>query len=200
MQSDPGETDIMARTSSNPIALGAAAPDFALPDADGTLHRLADFAAAPALLVAFLSNHCPFVLLIREQFARLARDYADRGLAVVAINSNDAGAYPEEALDRLGIEAREQGYAFPYLKDADQATARAYGAACTPDLYLYDAARRLAYHGQFDEARPGNGKPVTGADLRTAIEALLAGRQPSLPQTPSIGCNIKWLAGTEPVA
>jgi peroxiredoxin len=188
----------MPRTESNPIALGAPAPDFALPDAEGRLHELASFDDKPALLVAFISNRCPFVLLIRDEFARLARDYADDGLAVVAINSNDEAAYPEETLARIGEEVRAVGYVFPYLKDADQSVASAYGAACTPDLYLYDAERRLAYHGQFDDARPGNGKPVTGADLRAAVEAVLAGERPSAVQAPSIGCNIKWLEGNEP--
>ena len=188
----------MPRTESNPIELGAKAPDFVLPDADGRLHRLADVERAPALLVAFMSNRCPFVLLIREELARLGRDYADQGLAIVAINANDAEAHPEETLARIGAEVREQGYGFAYLKDTDQAVAKAFGAACTPDLFLYDADRRLAYHGQFDDARPGNGKPVTGADLRDAVDAVLAGERPSDAQVPSIGCNIKWLEGNEP--
>ena len=188
----------MPRTESNPIELGAKAPDFVLPDADGRLHRLANVEPAPALLVAFISNRCPFVILIREELARLGRDYADQGVAIVAINSNDAEAHPEETLARIGAEAREQGYGFPYLKDADQAVAKAFGAACTPDLFLYDAGGRLAYHGQFDDARPGNGKPVTGADLRDAVDAVLAGERPTEAQVPSIGCNIKWLEGNEP--
>ena len=147
----------MPRTESNPIHLGAPAPDFLLPDADGRLHRLEDFAAKPALLVAFISNRCPFVVLIREELARIGRDYAEEGFAIVAINANDAATHPEETLARIGQEVSEQGYGFPYLKDADQSVAKAYGAACTPDLFLYDAERRLAYHGQFDDARPGNG-------------------------------------------
>ncbi len=188
----------MPRTESNPIHLGAPAPDFLLPDADGRLHRLEDFAAKPALLVAFISNRCPFVVLIREELARIGRDYAEEGFAIVAINANDAATHPEETLARIGQEVSEQGYGFPYLKDADQSVAKAYGAACTPDLFLYDAERRLAYHGQFDDARPGNGVEVTGIDLRRSIEAVLAGGQPDAVQVPSIGCNIKWLEGNQP--
>jgi peroxiredoxin len=188
----------MPRTESNPIHLGAPAPDFLLPDADGRLHRLEDFAAKPALLVAFISNRCPFVVLIREELARIGRDYAEEGFAVVAINANDAATHPEETLARMGQEVTERGYGFPYLKDADQSVAKAYGAACTPDLFLYDAERRLAYHGQFDDARPGNGVEVTGIDLRRSIEAVLAGGQPDAVQVPSIGCNIKWLEGNQP--
>lgn len=189
---------LVPRTESNAIVLGAGAPDFVLPDAEGRLFRLGDFAGRPALLVAFISNRCPFVLLIREALARFGRDYAARGVAVVAVNSNDAGTYPEEALARLGVEARASGFGFPYLKDADQAVAKRYGAACTPDLFLYDGDRRLAYHGQFDAARPGNGTPATGADLRAAVEAVLAGQRPSDLQQPSVGCNIKWLPGNAP--
>ena len=188
----------MPRTESNPIHLGAPAPDFLLPDADGRLHRLEDFAAKPALLVAFISNRCPFVVLIREELARIGRDYAEEGFAIVAINANDAATHPEETLARMGQEVSERGYGFPYLKDADQSVAKAYGAACTPDLFLYDAERRLAYHGQFDDARPGNGVEVTGIDLRRSIEAVLAGGQPDAVQVPSIGCNIKWLEGNQP--
>lgn len=188
----------MPKTESNPITLGTTAPDFILPDADGRLFTLADFHEQPALLVAFISNRCPFVVHIREAFAKFAADFAGKGLAVVAINSNDATAHPEEALQRLGEEAQAYGYNFPYLKDAAQTVAKAYGAACTPDFFLYDRERKLAYHGQFDDARPGNGKPVTGVDLRAAIEALLKGDAVAETQAPSIGCNIKWTAGNEP--
>lgn len=189
----------MPKTEANAIDLGTEAADFLLPDAHGVLHRLGDFDGKPALLVAFISNRCPFVVLIREEFAALARDYADKGLQVVAINANDHEAHPEEALARIGEEAEKFGYSFPYLKDASQQTAKAYGAACTPDFFLFGADRRLAYHGQFDEARPGNGKDVTGADLRAAVEAVLSGGKPATAQAPSIGCNIKWTAGNEPV-
>ncbi|MER8385431.1 thioredoxin family protein [Mesorhizobium sp. M1428] len=189
----------MPKTESNPIDLGTRAADFLLPDASGVLHRLADFETKPALLVAFISNRCPFVLLIREQFAAFARDYADKGLQVVAINANDHEAHPEETLARIGEQAEEFGYTFPYLKDASQQTAKAYGAACTPDFFLFGADRRLAYHGQFDDSRPGNGRPVTGVDLRVAVNAVLKGETPAADQVPSIGCNIKWSAGNEPV-
>jgi len=188
----------MPQTTSNQIAIGTKAADFLLPDAEGALHRLSDFEDSKALLVAFISNRCPFVLLLREQFAAFAREYASKGLRVVAINSNDAEAHPEESLVRIGEEVRNIGYEFPYLKDASQNVAKAYGAACTPDFFLFDADGRLAYHGQFDNARPGNGKPVTGADLRAAVEAVLSAGKPAEHQTPSIGCNIKWQPGNEP--
>lgn len=188
----------MPKTLSNPIALGVSAPDFALPDASGRVFSLADFDDRPALLVAFISNRCPFVVLVRDTFAELARAYSDRGLAVVAINSNDASAHPEESIAHIDEEAQTRGYDFPYVKDASQDVAKAYGAACTPDFFLYDQQRRLAYHGQFDEARPGNGKKVSGADLRAAVEAVLHGQAIEGVQVPSIGCNIKWTIGNEP--
>lgn len=188
----------MPRTESNSIGLGTPLPEFALAGPNGLDVGPHSVETKPALLVAFISNRCPFVVLIREELARIGRAYADRGLAVIAINANDAGAHPEESADRVADEAVEQGYPFPYVKDGDQTVARAFGAACTPDLFLYGPDRRLAYHGQFDEARPGNGKPVTGADLRAAIEAVLAGRPVAAAQVPSIGCNIKWFEGTSP--
>lgn len=188
----------MPKTESNPLALGTPAPDFVLPDASGGLHRPGDYAAKPALLVAFISNRCPFVVLIREELARVGRDLGRYGLQIIAINSNDPNDHPEETLARVGQEVETYGYGFPYLKDLDQSVAKAYGAACTPDFFLYGPDRTLAYHGQFDDARPGNGKPVTGADLRAAIEAVLNGEVPSSRQTASIGCNIKWTAGNEP--
>ncbi|MET0258894.1 MAG: thioredoxin family protein, partial [Methylobacterium sp.] len=161
----------MPKTESNPVALGTKAVDFSLPGPGGREVALVDFADRPALLVAFISNRCPFVVLLRDQFAAFAREYADKGLAVIAINANDAEAHPEETLERIEAEVREQGYGFPYLKDASQEVAKAYRAACTPDFFLFDGDRRLAYHGQFDDARPGNGRPVTGADLRAAADA-----------------------------
>lgn len=188
----------MPKTESNAIKLGTVAPDFILPDADGNLVTLADVKDRPALLVAFISNRCPFVVLIREELAKFAKDYAGKGLAVIAINSNDAAAHPEETLQRVGEEVKSFGYEFPYLKDASQSVAKAYGAACTPDFFLYDRERRLSYHGQFDDARPGNGKPVTGADLRAAVDAIIKGDAVAEKQTPSIGCNIKWTEGNEP--
>jgi peroxiredoxin len=188
----------MARTPSTMLALGTPAPDFRLPDFDGRPHGLADFAAAPALLVVFISNHCPFVRHLGAEFAAFAREYAPRGLAVVAINANDLSTHPQDGPDAMRAEAAELGYVFPYLLDESQAIARAYRAACTPDFFLFDAARRLVYRGQFDDSRPGTGRPVTGADLRAAVEAVLAGRQPSAEQLPSLGCNIKWRKGNAP--
>ena len=188
----------MARTPSTMLALGTPAPDFSLPDYDGRPHALADFAAAPALVVAFLCSHCPFVQHVRAGFAAFARDYQRRGLAVVAINSNDIEVYPQDGPAGMRAEAAECGYEFPYLLDASQQVARAYRAACTPDFYLFDAGRRLVYRGQFDDSRPGNGRPVTGADLRAAADATLDGLPPALQQQPSLGCNIKWRKGNEP--
>lgn len=190
----------MPQTPSNLIAIGSLAAEFSLPDGNGRVHSLPVPSEGQALLVAFVSNRCPFVVLIREAFAAFAEEYAARGLLVIAINSNDADAHPEEHAARLAEEAERFGYTFPYLKDERQDVAKAYGAACTPDLFLFDSNRRLAYHGQFDDARPGNGKPVTGADLRAAADAVLAGREPTANQTPSIGCNIKWRPGNEPSA
>jgi peroxiredoxin len=180
------------------LELGTPAPGFALPDCDGRVHSLADFASAPALLVAFICSHCPFVKHLRAEFAVLAREYQPRGLAVVAINSNDIEAYPQDGPDAMRTEATQLGYVFPYLLDATQAVAKAYRASCTPDFFLFDARRRLVYRGQFDDSRPGNGRPVTGADLRAAIEATLAGGTPAAEQLPSLGCNIKWRKGNEP--
>jgi peroxiredoxin len=186
------------KTQSNPIEIGTKAADFALPDAHGHVFQLADLASKPALLVAFISNRCPFVVLLREEFAKFGREYETKGLQIIAINSNDAAAHPEESLARLGEEAQTYGYSFPYLKDASQDVAKAYGAACTPDFFLFDAERKLAYHGQFDDARPGNGRDVTGADLRAAVDAVISGTRAATDQVPSIGCNIKWEPGNEP--
>ncbi len=188
----------MARTPSTMLELGTPAPNFRLPDPSGRIYTRDDFRDAPALLVMFLCNHCPFVKHIREGLAKLGRDYRDRGVAMVAINSNDVDAVPEDRPERMAEEAREAGYVFPYLFDESQQVARAYRAACTPDFFLFDRDRRLVYRGQFDDSRPGNGRPVTGADLRAAIEAVLAGEKPSPEQRPSLGCNIKWRPGNEP--
>lgn len=188
----------MARTPSTMLALGTAAPAFRLPDYDGRIHSLADFAAQPALLVAFICGHCPFVRHLCREFAAFAREYAPRGLAVVAINSNDVVAYPQDGPDAMRAEAAELGYGFPYLLDESQSVAKAYQAACTPDFFLFDASRKLVYRGQFDDSRPGSERPVTGADLRAAIDALLAGHPPVAEQRPSLGCNIKWRRGNEP--
>ena len=188
----------MARTPSTMLELGTPAPAFRLPDFDGRTHAIEDFAAAPALLVVFACEHCPFVRHIRPEFARFTREYAARGLATVVINSNDLLDYPQDGQDAMRRESRDSDYVFPYLIDASQETAKAYRAACTPDFYLFDASRRLAYRGQFDASRPGSGVPVTGADLRAAADAVLAGRPVPPEQRPSIGCNIKWKAGNAP--
>ena len=188
----------MARTPSTMLPLGTEAPDFRLPDFAGQMHALADFRDRSALLVVFICGHCPFVRHIRGEFARYAREYRARGLAVVAINSNDLAAYPQDGPDGMRAEAAELGYDFPYLLDETQVVAKGYRAACTPDFFLFDADRRLVYRGQFDSSRPGNGQAVTGADLRAATTAVLEGRPPRAQQTPSIGCNIKWKPGNEP--
>ncbi len=188
----------MVVTPSNDIKLGTPAPGFALPDASGKIYRLEDFAGSPALLVAFICNHCPFVKHIRREFAAFARDTAPKGLVVVAINANDETAYPEDSLANMAKEVKAQGYIFPYVQDQSQEVAKAYRAACTPDFFLLDGRRKLFYHGQFDASRPNNGKPVTGADLRAAVDRLLKGETPPASQTPSIGCNIKWRRGGEP--
>ncbi len=181
----------MARTPSTMPPLGGMAPDFSLPDADGQVHSRSDFDSATGLLVVFWCNHCPFVKHIRNEFVRFAAEYRERGLAVVAINSN-AEVVPDDSPEAMREEVRRFEYGFPYLVDADQQVARAYQAACTPDFFLYDATRALVYRGQFDDSRPSLDVPVTGADLRAATDALLEGRAVPDPQRPSLGCNIKW--------
>jgi len=180
------------------LPLGTTAPDFRLPDPSGKMVALGDFKSAPALAVLFICNHCPYVKHIQAGLAQWARDYQARGAAIVAINSNDVQNYPADSPAKMAEEARAAGYTFPYLYDESQAVARAYRAACTPDIFLFDADRKLVYRGQFDDSRPGNGVPVTGKDLRAALDAVLAGRPVSARQTPSIGCNIKWKPGHSP--
>ncbi len=189
----------MPKTESKPVALGTSAPDFRIPDATGRLVGPSDFSTSPALLVAFISNRCPFVIGIRQELAAFARNNARKGLQVIAINSNDPDAHPEETLSRIGQEVAEQGYVFPYLKDWDQSVAHAYDAACTPDFFLFGPDRKLAYHGQFDGFRPGNNVPVTGIDLQAAVDAVLAGHAAAARQIPSIGCNIKWRDAAAPI-
>ncbi|MGH8023718.1 MAG: thioredoxin family protein [Limisphaerales bacterium] len=188
----------MSLTPSTMLPLGTAAPDFKLPDTNGKMVSLADFKSAPALVVLFICNHCPYVKHIRSGLAQFARDYASKGVAIAAINSNDTENYPEDSPAKMKEEARLAGYSFPYLYDETQAVAKAYHAACTPDIYLFDRQQKLVYRGQFDESRPGNGAPVTGKDLRAALDAVLAGQPVSTAQKPSMGCNIKWKAGNEP--
>ena len=187
----------MVMTQSRMLPLGTSAPDFSLPDPSGKLHALKEFADAKALLVAFICNHCPYVKHIVDESEQFARDYQARGVAVVAINANDASRYPDDSPANMAKLAAQKGFNFPYLYDASQAIAKAYQAVCTPDLYLFDQARHLVYRGQFDASRPGNKLPVTGADLRAAADATLAGRAIT-QQIPSVGCNIKWKAGQQP--
>lgn len=186
----------MAAVESQMLALGTTAPAFALPDPDGKRHSLPDDASA--CVVMFICNHCPFVIHVREQLAQLGRDYDDRGVFIVAINSNDIEKYPDDGPGKMKIEAANAGYRFPYLLDEDQSVAKAYKAACTPDIFLFDGAKKLVYRGQLDDSRPGNDKPVDGHDLRAALDAVLTGSAVAAGQKPSIGCNIKWKPGNEP--
>jgi len=186
------EENIMASTPSTMVPLGTPAPDFQLPDTEGGTVSLGDFQGSPALLVAFICNHCPYVKHIRAQFSQLVKDYQAKGVAVVGISSNDAVAHPADSYEKMKDEKREAGYTFPYLYDESQEAAKAYRAACTPDFFVFGKSGELAYRGQMDASRPGNDKPNDGADLRAALDAVLAGRAPSAEQMPSIGCNIKW--------
>lgn len=181
----------MVLTPSAMVALGTHAPDFALPDTEGRTVRLKDFDGKP-LLVIFMCNHCPYVKHIANDLAQLTKKYMGKGLDVVGINSNDAQAYPDDSPAAMKVEQRNRGYEFPYLFDAPQAVASAYEAMCTPDFFLYTKTRQLAYRGQMDDSRPGNGKPITGADLTAAVDAVLSGKPAATVQKPSMGCNIKW--------
>jgi peroxiredoxin len=180
------------------LSLGTKLPAFRLPDTAAKLVSSDDFQSSPVLLVAFICNHCPFVKHIREQFVNLAREYQKRGVAVVAINSNDFENYPDDSPQAMAEIARQFDFPFPYLYDQTQEVAKNFHAACTPDLYVFDKGRKLVYRGQFDDARPGNDKPITGNDLRHALDAVLQGNPAPQDQKPSIGCNIKWKAGSEP--
>ena len=180
------------------LEIGTPAADFRLPDTTGRLVARDDFTAAPALLVMFICNHCPFVKHIRRGLAAFAREYQKNGLAIVAINANDVASHPDDSPAKMAEEVVAAGYTFPYLFDESQSVAKAYAAACTPDFFLFDRARRLVYRGQFDDSRPENGIPVTGKDLRAACDAALSGKPVSADQRPSIGCNIKWKPGNAP--
>lgn len=183
----------MALTPSSMLPLGTLAPGFSLPDTvSGNTLSLEQLRGRRATLVMFICNHCPYVRHVNAELVRLARDYAPRGVSFVAISANDAAKYPDDAPERMQEAARTLGYPFPYLYDQTQAVARAYQAACTPDFFLFDAALRCVYRGQLDDSRPGNGQPVDGADLRAALDAVLANRAPNPEQKPSMGCNIKW--------
>lgn len=186
----------MAAVESQMLELGTIAPAFSLPDPDGKRHSLAD--GADVYLVMFICNHCPFVKHIREELARIGQDYGKRNVAMYAINSNDIEKYPADGPAEMKREAQTQGYTFPYLLDEDQSVAKAYRAACTPDFYVFDGERRLVYRGQLDDSRPSNDEPVSGSDVRAALDAVLAGSAVDERQVPSIGCNIKWKPGNEP--
>jgi peroxiredoxin len=188
----------MAKTPSTMLPLGTSAPDFSLPDTDGKVWSLASFKEHDALLVMFICNHCPYVKLIADELAAIGRDYGKAGVGIAAINSNDAVNYPDDSPAKMRAEKAARGYSFPYLFDESQAVAKAYQAACTPDFYLFNKTRRLVYRGQLDDARPGNGVPVTGRDLRLALDLVRAGLPVPTAQQPSIGCNIKWRPGVEP--
>lgn len=187
----------MALTPSSMLPLGTPLPSFRLPDPSGRIYASADFAGAP-LLVMVLCNHCPYVKHVAAGVAEFAREYGAKGLAMVAINPNDAEAYPDDAPPRMAEEAKRRGYVFPYLCDESQAVAKALAAACTPEFYLFDREGRLAYRGRFDGSTPGNDVPVTGGELRAACDAVLAGRPAPTEQRPSVGCSIKWKAGNAP--
>lgn len=180
------------------LELGARAPGFRLRDASGREVDLRDFESCRALLVMFICNHCPYVKHVADELAKLGRDYQPKGAGIFAISSNSVESHPTDGPDHMKAEAKARGYTFPYLYDESQSVARAYGAACTPDFFLYDANRTLVYRGQLDGSRPGNNIPVTGADLRAALDAVLAGKPVNPSQRPSIGCNIKWMPGNEP--
>jgi peroxiredoxin len=188
----------MVLTPSTMLPLGTKAPDFSLPDTGGKTVSLKDSAGKQALLVVFMCNHCPYVKHVAAGLAHLAKDYQAKGAAVVGISSNDVTSHPDDSPAKMAAEAKARGYTFPYLYDETQQVAKAYRAACTPDFYVFDGDRKLVYRGQMDSSRPDSGIPVTGQDLRAALDAVLAGKSPAAKQTPSIGCNIKWKPGGEP--
>ena len=190
----------MVRTNSTMLTLGTSAPDFSLVGVDGQTYSLADFKDAKALLVIFMCNHCPYVIHIADYLSALARDYQQRGVAVVGISSNDVSKYPQDSPEQMVHEAEARGYTFPYLYDETQEVAIAYQAACTPDFYVFDGEHKLVYRGQMDDSRPrtDDPKPLTGRDLRAALDAVLEGKPVDENQVPSLGCNIKWIEGKEP--
>jgi len=188
----------LVKTNSQMLSLGTEAPPFSLPDPDGKMHSLEDRSDARAILVMFICNHCPFVKHVAHELARIGNDYADRGVAIFAINSNSIETHPQDGPQHMKEESERRGYSFPYLFDEDQSVAKAYRAACTPDFFLFDADRKLVYRGQLDDGRPGNDEPVDGHDLRAAIDKVLAGEPAGEDQRPSVGCNIKWAPGNEP--
>ena len=187
----------MVKTASTMLSLESTAPDFSLPDTNGSAVSRSDFDGRP-LLVMFICNHCPFVVHLREALATFADEFQQQGLGIVGINSNDVSTHPDDSPELMKQEAETRGYTFPYLYDETQSVAQAYRAACTPDFFLFDRDHKLSYRGQFDDSRPESGIPITGADLRAACEAVLADQPVSADQKPSIGCNIKWISGSEP--
>lgn len=188
----------MVMTASTMLPLGSPAPEFSLPNTDGTTYALSDVPAGKPLLVMFICNHCPFVLHLREALATFAADYQAKGIAIVAISSNDITTHPADSPEKMVTMAAESNWNFPYLYDASQAVAKAYRAACTPDFFLFDGDHKLVYRGQFDDSRPSNGLPITGKDLKAACDAVLGNGSMPEQQRPSIGCNIKWKAGSAP--
>jgi len=188
----------MVKTASTMLPLGTSAPDFSLMNVDGRTVSLADFQDSPALLVIFMCNHCPFVIHIADHLAELGREYQARGVSIVAISANDVENFPQDSPEQMIHEAEQRGYTFPYLFDETQEVAQRYRAACTPDFYIFDGDRRLVYRGQLDDSRPDSGIPVTGGDLRAALDAVLAGQPVPADQNPSIGCNIKWKESSVP--
>jgi peroxiredoxin len=188
----------MSPLSSSMVSLGTKAPAFRLPDPEGKWVSSGDFAGAPALLIAFICNHCPYVKHVRHAFAELAKEYQKRGVVIVGISSNDVVTFPDDSPAKMAEEIKLAGYTFPYLYDETQEVARGYQAVCTPDFFLFDKDQKLVYRGQLDDSRPNSGRPVTGSDLRSALDAVLAGREVSAEQKPSVGCGIKWKAGNVP--
>jgi len=188
----------MVRTASTMLPLGTQAPDFKLLNVDGKWVSLSDFRDKKALVVIFMCNHCPYVKHVASELTRVSRDYMPKGMGFVGISSNDVDAHPDDAPEMMKAEAIKQGYPFPYLYDADQSVAVAYRAACTPDIFVFDSAHRLVYRGQLDDSRPKTDRPLTGKDLRGALDCLLADQTVATEQKPSIGCNIKWKNGAEP--
>lgn len=188
----------MVVTSSTMMPLGTTAPDFSLPDVNGKTVSLADFKGSPALLIIFMCNHCPYVIHVADELARLTKEYIEKDVAVVGISSNDITTHPDDSPEKMKEEAAQRGYSFPYLYDEKQTVAKAYQASCTPDFFLFNRQQELFYRGQLDSSRPDSGIPVTGEDLRAALDAVLAGASASESQTPSSGCNIKWKAKEEP--
>ena len=188
----------MVRTASTMMPLGTEAPSFELPDYDGNKVSSEQYRGKQGLLVIFMCNHCPYVMHVAPELARLGKDYLDKGLGIVGISSNDVANYPDDSPEKMKLEAAEQGYSFPYLYDESQEVAKAYSAACTPDFFLFDGDLKLVYRGQLDDSRPKQGTEPDGKDLRAAIDALLSGADMPEAQKPSIGCNIKWKSGEEP--